>query len=157
MCFDHDFKYAWDQFDIDLTELAAYFTHCKLQNIHASLSLRSAMSIFYTLKNLGTAATFCRRLLELNPPAKVATQARQVLAACEKSPADAVELDYDSRNPFVICGKTFTPIYRGSKSKVCSYCGASFLPSADGITCTICEVGTVGGEASGLITYTQMR
>ena len=25
VCFDHDFKYAWDQFDIDLTELAAYF------------------------------------------------------------------------------------------------------------------------------------
>ena len=41
-----------------LAELAAYFTHCKLQNIHASLSLRSAMSIFYKLKNLGTAAAF---------------------------------------------------------------------------------------------------
>ena len=78
---------------------------------------------------------------------------RSVLAACEKTPTDAVELDYDSRNPFVICGKSFTPIYRGSKSKVCSYCGASFLPSADGETCTICEVGTVGGEGSGLITY----
>ena len=134
-------------------ELAAYFTHCKLQNIHASLSLRSAMSIFYKLKNLGTAASFCRRLLELNPPAKVATQARQVLAACEKSPTDAVELHYDARNPFVICAKTYTPIYRGSKSRVCSYCSASFVPAAEGELCPICEIGTVGGEASGLVTY----
>ena len=52
-------------------ELAAYFTHAKLQPVHQALSLRSAMSIFFKLKNYGTCATFCRRLLELNPGAKV--------------------------------------------------------------------------------------
>eukprot|EP00976_Prorocentrum_cordatum_P091739 1188644-Prorocentrum_minimum.AAC.6 len=96
-------------------ELAAYFTHCNLQPIHLSLSLRSAMSIFFKLKNFDTAATFCRRLLELNPPPKVAQQARQVLSACEKTPGEAVRVAYDARNPFVVCAKTLTPIYRGTK------------------------------------------
>ena len=54
-----------------VAELAAYFTHSRLQPVHQSLSLRSAMFIFFKLKNFATTATFCRRLLELNPPAKV--------------------------------------------------------------------------------------
>lgn len=54
------------------------------------------------------------------PPApprspQMAAQARQVLAACEKSPTDAAQLNYDPRNPFDICSITFTPIYRGNK------------------------------------------
>ncbi len=52
-------------------ELAAYFTHCSLQPVHTALSLRSAMSIFFKLKNYATCAHFCRRLLELNPGQKV--------------------------------------------------------------------------------------
>lgn len=52
-------------------ELAAYFTHAKLQPVHQALSLRSAMFIFFKLKNFATTAIFCRRLLELNPAAKV--------------------------------------------------------------------------------------
>jgi hypothetical protein len=42
-------------------ELAAYFTHCRLQPVHTALSLRSAMTIFFKLKNFATCATFCRR------------------------------------------------------------------------------------------------
>lgn len=42
-------------------ELAAYFTHCRLQPVHLALSLRSAMTIFFKLKNFATCATFCRR------------------------------------------------------------------------------------------------
>ena len=49
------------------------------------------------------------------PPLQMAAQARQVLAACEKSPSDAQQLNYDPRNPFDICSLTFTPIYRGNK------------------------------------------
>lgn len=52
-------------------ELAAYFTHCGLQPVHAALSLRSAMTVFFKLRNYATCATFCRRLLELNPGPKV--------------------------------------------------------------------------------------
>jgi hypothetical protein len=54
-----------------IAELAAYFTHCNLQRVHLALSLRSAMSIFFKLKNYNTCATFCRRLLELQPDEKV--------------------------------------------------------------------------------------
>ena len=42
--------------------------------------------------------------------------ARQVLAVCEKNPSDAVQLNYDARNPFDLCSVTFTPIYRSDKS-----------------------------------------
>lgn len=42
-----------------------------LQRVHLALSLRSAMSIFFKLKNFNTCATFCRRLLELQPDEKV--------------------------------------------------------------------------------------
>jgi coatomer protein complex subunit alpha (xenin) len=41
------------------------------QPVHTALSLRSAMTIFFKLKNLATCAHFCRRLLELNPGQKV--------------------------------------------------------------------------------------
>ncbi len=53
----------------------------------------------------------------------MAAQARQVLAACEKSPTDAVQLNYDPRNPFDICSITFTPIYRGNKVLQGGVCG----------------------------------
>ena len=52
-------------------ELAAYFTHARLQPGHVVLSLRSAMTQFYKLENFATAAIFARRLLEMNAPAKV--------------------------------------------------------------------------------------
>lgn len=42
-------------------ELAAYFTHCQLQPVHTALSVRSAMTISFKLKNYATCATFCRR------------------------------------------------------------------------------------------------
>ena len=44
-------------------ELAAYFTHVNLQSVHLMLSLRSAMTCCYKIKNYHTAATFARRLL----------------------------------------------------------------------------------------------
>jgi hypothetical protein len=67
-------------------------------------------------------ASVCR-LIDLNPPAKVLEQARQVLTACEKSPTDAVRINYDPRNPFDICSITFTPIYKGSKYAEDPYTG----------------------------------
>lgn len=70
-------------------------------------------------------STICRTL-------QIADQARQVLAACEKSPSDAVQLRYDPRNPFDICALTFTPIYRGSKFAEDPYTGARFQPECAG-------------------------
>ena len=108
------------------------------------------MAVFFKLKNFATAAGFARRLLELNPPAAVATQAKQLLATCERTPKDEVTLQYDARNPFVVCATTLTPIYRGSKDALCPCCGARHMPSAVGSVCALCDLGKVGAEATGL-------
>ena len=139
-------------------ELAAYFTHFNLQPIHLTLTLRQAMSTMFKLKNFNTAASLCHRLLELNPPLKIAQQARQVLAACEKNPTDAVELDYDPRNPFVVCAGTQAPIYRGNESISCPMCGSKYLPKFKDSKCVVCKVAKVGAVASGLsIKYTKKK
>lgn len=52
-------------------ELAAYFTHCKLQQVHLILALRQAMNLFWKHGQKQTCGTFCRRLLDLNPGDKV--------------------------------------------------------------------------------------
>lgn len=61
-----------------LPPAACYLAPCTVthnlvykQPVHTALSLRSAMTIFFKLKNLATCAHFCRRLLELNPGQKV--------------------------------------------------------------------------------------
>lgn len=131
-------------------ELAAYFTHCNLQPTHLKLSLQSAMSISFKSKNYNTAASFCRRLLELNLAPAVASKARQVLQACERTPRDELQLNYDPRNPFVVCGSTFTPIYRGSDDVSCPFCAARFVPQVKGQVCPVCDLATVGADASGL-------
>jgi coatomer protein complex subunit alpha (xenin) len=57
-------------------ELAAYFSHCNLQPIHKILTLRTALNLFYKLKNFKTAAVFAQRLLELGPSPDVAQQVK---------------------------------------------------------------------------------
>eukprot|EP01024_Parvocaulis_polyphysoides_P013881 TRINITY_DN15503_c0_g1_i3.p2 TRINITY_DN15503_c0_g1~~TRINITY_DN15503_c0_g1_i3.p2 ORF type:complete len:288 (-),score=19.14 TRINITY_DN15503_c0_g1_i3:654-1517(-) len=133
-----------------VAELAAYFTHCNLQPVHLMLSLRAAMTVFFKIKNYATCQTFCRRLLELNPGEKFSQQARQVLAACEKSPQDTIELDYDARNPFDICSITFTPIYRGSKYVEDPFTGARFQQSCEGQLSPLGNIVKIGSDASGL-------
>jgi coatomer protein complex subunit alpha (xenin) len=136
-------------------ELAAYFTNCKLQKIHMRLVLSSAMTICFTKKNKATAANFARMLLEQSPNESMAKRARQVLQAAA---ADENELNYDFRNPFVVCGATFVPIYRGQKDVSCPYCGARFVPTVEGQICNICELAVVGADASGLLcSPTQVR
>jgi hypothetical protein len=60
-----------------------------------------------------------------------------VLAACEKSPTDAVRINYDPRNPFDICSITFSPIYKGSKYAEDPYTGeAHSLPPHMYLSCS---------------------
>ncbi|KAI9124079.1 hypothetical protein K1719_005379 [Acacia pycnantha] len=133
-------------------ELAAYFTHCNLQMPHLRLALLNAMTVCYKARNLATAANFARRLLETNPTIEnQAKTARQVLTAAEKNTTDATELNYDFRNPFVICGATYVPIYRGQKDVSCPYCSSRFVPSQEGQLCTVCDLAVVGADASGLL------
>eukprot|EP00897_Mesotaenium_endlicherianum_P007973 jgi/Mesen1/7203/ME000371S06296 len=132
-------------------ELAAYFTHCNLQPTHLKLALQAAMSTCFKLNCFNTTASFCRRLLEANPTPAVSTKARQVLTACERNLKDELQLNYDPRNPFVVCGATLTPIYRGSKEVSCPYCAAKFVPETAGSLCSVCDLATVGADASGLL------
>ena len=44
--------------------------------------------------------------------AQMSGNARKYLTACERTPTDAVQLNYDARNPFDLCSLTFTPVYR---------------------------------------------
>ncbi|KAF5730113.1 coatomer subunit alpha-1 [Tripterygium wilfordii] len=133
-------------------ELAAYFTHCNLQMPHLRLALLNAMTVCYKAKNLATAANFGRRLLETNPPNETqARTARQVLQAAERNMNDACELNYDFRNPFVTCGATHVPIYRGQKDVSCPYCSSRFVLSQEGQLCTVCDLSVVGADASGLL------
>ncbi|CAB3258436.1 unnamed protein product [Arctia plantaginis] len=131
-------------------EMAAYFTHCKLQPVHQILTLRTALNMFFKLKNFRTAASFARRLLELGPRPEVAQQARKILQACEKSLTDEHQLLYDEHNPFNICGISYKPIYRGKPEEKCSLCGASFLPEHKGKLCPVCGVAEIGKDVLGL-------
>ena len=60
-------------------QMAAYFTHCNLQPVHLILVLRTALNLFFKLKNFKTAASFARRLLELGPRPDVAQQVKKTL------------------------------------------------------------------------------
>lgn len=133
-------------------ELAAYFTHCNLQLPHLRLALVSAMRVCYKAGNLNTAANFARRLLETNPTIdNQAKTARQVLQAAEKNMKDTSQLNYDFRNPFVVCGATYVPIYRGQKDASCPYCSSRFVPVQEGQLCAVCDLAVVGSDASGLL------
>ena len=133
-------------------ELAAYFTHCNLQMPHLRLALQNAMTVCYKAKNLSTAANFARRLLETNPTNEnQAKMARQVILAADKNMTDASQLNYDFRNPFVVCGATYVPIYRGQKDVSCPYCSSRFVPSQEGQLCSVCDLAVIGSDASGLI------
>ncbi|XP_059529883.1 coatomer subunit alpha isoform X2 [Myotis daubentonii] len=131
-------------------EMAAYFTHSNLQPVHMILVLRTALNLFFKLKNFKTAATFARRLLELGPKPEVAQQTRKILAACEKNPTDAYQLNYDMHNPFDICAASYQPIYRGKPVEKCPLSGACYSPEFKGQICRVTTVTEVGKDVIGL-------
>lgn len=131
-------------------EMAAYFTHCALQPIHQILTLRTALNMFFKMKNYRTAASFAKRLLELGPRSDVAQQARKILQACDINPVDELQLQYDEHNPFTVCGISFKPIYRGKAEEKCPLCGTSYMPQYKGSVCTVCEVAEIGKDTNGL-------
>ena len=134
------------------TELAAYFTHCNLQGPHHLLTLRSAANCAFQHKELRTAHDLATRLLELNPKPDVAATAEKILRVSVDG-ADADALRYDPLNPFVLCSAEHVPIYQGSPSVRCGFCEAYYQPSHTGERCAVCEIGTVAGEATGLVCF----
>lgn len=133
-----------------ISEMAAYFTHCNLQPVHLILTLRTALNLFFKLKNYKTAASFARRLLELGPRPEVAQQTRKILAACEKNPSDQHELKYDQHNPFDICAASYVPIYRGKPVVKCPMSGACYMPEFKGQVCRVTQVTEIGKDTIGL-------
>lgn len=131
-------------------EMAAYFTHCKLQPIHQILTLRTALNMFFRVKNYKTAASLAKRLLELGPRPEVAQQARKILQACDSNPTNELQLNYDEHNPFALCGYSYTPIYRGKPEEKCPLCLASYLPKYKGCVCNVCKVAEIGKDTIGL-------
>lgn len=137
-------------------ELAAYLTHCALQPAHLLLALNLAMSFAFKHQNFITAAGFARRIVEMpeaaNPAyAALVQKARKVLSASEAQARNAHVLQYDERNPFVLCCGSFTPIYRGSPSIRSALCGAHYKPEFRGQVCRIDGMSAVGVETLGLV------
>ncbi|KAF9082982.1 hypothetical protein BGX27_004331, partial [Mortierella sp. AM989] len=54
-------------------------------------------------------------------------------------------------NSFVVCGISYTPIYRGSPSVQCPYCRGHFKPEFQGNLCTICDISRIGGAGTGMV------
>lgn len=73
-----------------------------------------------------------------------------MLTVAERENTNEFELTYDEHNPFVICSRTFVPIYRGKPQTTCSFCGASYLPKFKNEICDVCQVAKIGEEGSGL-------
>ncbi|CAB4058569.1 COPA [Lepeophtheirus salmonis] len=99
---------------------------------------------------LKTSGSFARRLLELGPKPEVASQTRKILQACDKNPVDEHKVEYDEFNPFDICGRSFTPIYRGQAKEDCPFCLAKFKPEFKNELCNICNAGQIGKSVQGL-------
>eukprot|EP00298_Acanthocystis_sp_HF-20_P017279 c21715_g1_i3.p1 GENE.c21715_g1_i3~~c21715_g1_i3.p1 ORF type:complete len:1077 (-),score=472.35 c21715_g1_i3:10-3240(-) len=133
-------------------ELAAYSTHCSLQPPHMIFPLQFAMSNTFKIENFIDAGMFAKKLLEKSPRQELAQQARQVHLTCEKKQTNKHNLAYDMRNPFVICGSTLTPIYRGTPFEQCPYCKTYYTTSQKGNLCQVCEISQIGITASGLFT-----
>jgi len=131
-------------------ELAAYFTHCQMQTPHLQIALRSAINWFSKANNLAQAARFAKRLLELKPDPKIVAQARQRIAAGDRNPRNAVDIDYDEHTAFEICAASYTPIYKGSPSVRCPYTDAMFLPQYQGSLDPLTQLTEIGTVASGL-------
>lgn len=131
-------------------ELAAYFTHAQLQPQHRSIALSSAMRQYYEAKNFSAASTFASRFLDLGGGGKSAEQARKIKAAGDRSPHDAVPVEYDAFADFHICATSFKPIYKGMEYVLCPWTGAYFLPEYKGQVSPICNVAGIGATATGL-------
>ena len=115
-----------------------------------TLTLRTAVNLFYKTKNYKTGAAFARRLLELGPSNEVAQHTRKILQVCENNAVDQLSINYDEHNPFNLCAMTYTPIYRGKPEVLCPFCGAAYLPEFKGTVCNICRISEIGRFASGL-------
>ncbi|OHT05607.1 Coatomer subunit alpha-3 [Tritrichomonas foetus] len=131
-------------------ELATYLTYLKLIPSHIRLVLQSAMRVLAKGENYLTCKPICQRILDMAPPEKIAKQAQQMLALCTQKASNKYKIDFDERNPFVVCAMSMKPIYRGRPVLQCPFCGASYAATYKGQVCSICEMCEIGAQCSGL-------
>lgn len=134
-------------------ELAALFTHVQMQPQHQMLALRIAMMEARRVGNLAMAGHFARRLIELQPPAKVVQVAQQILALSDRQPRDAVPVPGYSTHEavYVVCAGSHTLIPNGGAGAIEDpLTGAKYLPEYAGSLCTVSQISEVGRLATGL-------
>ena len=87
---------------------------------------------------------------EEDSDADMCTQARKIKAVAERSPNDALDIEFDTFGEFAICGASYTPIYAGEQSAQCPYDGTKYQSKYKGTVCRVCEVCEIGKASSGL-------
>jgi len=131
-------------------ELSAYFTKPQMELPHRQIALMAAMKVAYTKKNFLSAANFASRILANSNTGKNADTARKIKSHGERNAHDAIEIEYDSFADFDICALTLTPIYAGSPLEQCPFDGSKYQSEHKGSVCSVCNVCSIGGPASGL-------
>ena len=115
------------------------------------------MTQAYKSKNFVTAESFARRLLDLNPNnPKLINNAKKVVQMSQKEGRNAIKINYNPQDNFLICAGSFTPMPRGREPLpvVCPYCNASYDPSQfNGSVCNICNLSKIGTETVGLVVF----
>ncbi|KAM3414072.1 Coatomer subunit alpha [Cercospora zeina] len=131
-------------------ELSAYFTVPDIEPQHQTLALFSAMNFANKNKQMGSVLNFANALIERGTNAKFKESARKLKAIAERSPTDAIEIEYDTYAEFEICAASYTPIYAGEASASCPFDGAKYHTKYKGTVCKVCEVSAIGAPSSGL-------
>lgn len=139
-------------------QLAAYFTHCKMQPVHMALALRGAIKAAYKIKCYKSSAGFCRKILELAVASNQSTianlvnakQIKGILKLSEKENTEAHDLTYDETSSFEICPQSFTCVAKGAPQASCAYCSSVYKADFNGGLCSVCTLSKIGAETTGL-------
>jgi len=130
--------------DQRVVELALYFTHCDLQQSHKFLALKQAMILCASKKVYELAYNLATKVLEFDLSPAEEEKAQKILNHSEqKGRTNALQVNYDPRNPFVICASSNTPIYYGQPKVQCVYCKSSYIPEHQGKVCNICKISLI--------------
>ena len=103
--------------------------------------------------NLAMAGHFARRLIELQPPAKVVQVAQQIVSLSDRQPRDVVPVPSYSvhETDYVVCAGSHTLIPAGGANAVLDpLTGAKYLPEFRGTLCKVSGISEVGRFATGL-------
>lgn len=130
-------------------ELAAYFSHMKLQPAHRLNALQVAMTQSFKAKNYHYASYFASEFLKIMSTGSRAEQAKKIQAKADSIATDAIVIDYDPFADWEICAGDYVPIYGNDivREKVL---GVGYGKSWKGKICKVTQISEIGGVGSGL-------